>query len=222
MASTLNDNTTPLSRFIGSDSVRVVDASTDAKGNTSAVLQGRRFEKQILTCMPDGSPAAERLYPIMAPTTMQYPDFLAACTACGRCIEACPEHVLKAAVREYEVYDVHTAAGKATMSFELGYCRPTCQRCAAVCPTGAIPKLEAPRRAQLRMGWAQFNSRTCVTQTDGVACDACVRHCPHHAITMVSHGSQSVPRVNAHLCTGCGACEFYCPARPKAIYVEGV
>ena len=30
-----------------------------------------------------------------------------------------------------------------------------------------------------------------------------------------------VPRIHPRLCNGCGVCEFYCPARPKAINVEG-
>jgi formate hydrogenlyase subunit 6/NADH:ubiquinone oxidoreductase subunit I len=30
------------------------------------------------------------------------------------------------------------------------------------------------------------------------------------------------PAVNESKCLGCGACEYYCPARPMtAIYVEG-
>ena len=216
--------TDPLKRYIGQDStqVKVVEASQSPDGSVNAVLQGERFEKQIRTQMPDGSPAAARLYPILPPTTLQYPDFLKACTACGKCIEVCPEKILKVARKEYDVYEIHDAAGKATVSFELGYCRPNCRRCAEVCETGAIPRLEANEKRAVRMGWAQFNSRTCITQTDHVPCDACARHCPHKAITLVEKNGLKIPRINARLCTGCGACEFYCPARPKAIYIEGL
>ena len=216
--------TDPLKQFIGQDTahVKVLNSVHEADGTTSALLQGDRFGKQIHTRMPDGTPAAERLYPILPPTTLQYPEFLKACTACGKCMEVCPEHILKPAQREFEVYGIHDAAGKATASFELGFCRPDCQRCAEVCPTGAIPLLEATQKHSLRIGWAQFNSRTCITQTDHVPCDACTRHCPHKAITTTERNGQRIPRINNRLCTGCGACEFYCPARPKAIYVEGL
>ncbi len=217
-------DTDPLQRYIGQDStkVKVLEASQTPDGSVNAVLQGERFEKQIRTQMPDGSPAAARLYPILPPTTLQYPDFLKACTGCGKCIEACPEKILKAAHREYEVYDIHDAAGKATASFELGYCRPNCHRCAEVCETGAIPLLDLVQKRAVRTGWAQFNSRTCITRTDHVPCDACIRHCPHKAITPVEKNGLKIPHINTRLCTGCGACEFYCPARPKAIYVEGL
>ncbi|MCR5395190.1 MAG: 4Fe-4S dicluster domain-containing protein [Bacteroidales bacterium] len=213
----------PLSTYIGDDtaSVKVLQAEEQADGSVSAVLQGERFEKQIHTHMPDGSVAAVRLYPIMPPTSLQYPDYLKRCTACGKCIEACPEHILRPAEREYEVYDIHDAQGKPTMSFEMGYCRPNCHRCIDVCDEGALSLPDIAQKRTLHVGWAQFNSKTCITQTDNVPCDACVRHCPHKAIIQVEKNGQKIPRINPRLCTGCGACEFYCPARPKAIYVEG-
>lgn len=214
----------PLQRFIGNDTanVKVIASEQSADGSVSALLQGDKFEKQIRTQMPDGSPAAARLYPILPPTTRVYAEFLSACTACGKCIDVCPEHILKTAEKEYEVYGIHDARGKVTVSFELGFCRHNCHRCADVCPTGAITLLEPAEKRAVRMGWAQFNSRTCITQTDHVPCDACARHCPQKAIILVEKEGQKIPRINNRLCTGCGACEFYCPARPKAIYVEGI
>lgn len=206
------NDTDPLSRYIGNDSVKVMNAERDEHGNVTAVLQGERFEKQIHTCMPDGQPAADRQYPILPPTPLQYPEFLQACTACGKCMEVCPEHILKPATHEYEVYGIRNAAGKPTISFESGYCRDNCQRCVEVCQL-----LKKTRR----LGWAQFNSRTCITQTEQVPCDACARHCRTKAIVMVQHNGMPAPSINPRLCIGCGACEFYCPARPKAIYVEG-
>lgn len=218
--------TDPLKQYIGNDtSVHVVEAEYNADGSVNAVLEGDRFGKQIRTQMPDGSPAAERLYPILPPTAVQYPDFLKACTNCGKCIDVCPEKILKPAQKEYEVYDIKNAAGKPTMSFEMGYCRPNCHRCEEVCPTGIIVKGESKTekgKMQIRPGWAQFSSLTCITQTDHVTCDACVRHCPTKAIHLTDMKGHQVPAINTRLCIGCGACEFYCPARPKAIYVEGM
>jgi len=233
-------NIDPLKQYIGNDtSVHVLDAQYNADGSVNALLQGDRFDKQIHTQMPDGSPAANRLYPILPPVAVQYPDFLKACTNCGKCIDACPEHILRPAKKEYEVYGIQDASGKPTMSFEMGYCRTNCHKCVDVCPEGILLKGEREKEKekgkgderrekgempdrQIRPGWAQFNSRTCVTQTDGVPCDACARHCPTKAIRQTDLNGQAVPSINTQTCIGCGACEFYCPARPKAIYIEGM
>ncbi len=219
--------TDPLKQYIGNDtSVHVLDVQYGENGSVNAVLQGDRFDKQIHTRMPDGTPAADRLYPILPPTAVQYPDFLKGCTNCGKCIEVCPEKILKPAQKEYEVYGIHDAAGKPTMSFEMGYCRPNCHRCEDVCLAGVILKGERKKGEetlrQIRPGWAQFSSLTCISQTEHVTCDACARHCPTKAIRLIDMKGNLAPSINTRFCIGCGACEFYCPARPKAIYVEGM
>ena len=216
-------NEDPLHRYVGHDTskVKILNAEQEADGSVNALLQGERFEKQIHTSMPDGSTAAVRQYPILPPTRRDYPDFLKTCTACGKCIKVCPEHILRPATTEYEVYDIHDAQGKPTMSFELGYCRPNCHRCADVCEEGLLDLVSEAQKVEHHLGWAQFNSLTCLTQTEHIPCDACLRHCPYKAILPVEKDGFKVPRIHPRLCTGCGACEFYCPARPKAIYVEG-
>jgi NAD-dependent dihydropyrimidine dehydrogenase PreA subunit len=179
---------------------------------------GERWEKKIHTTMPDGSPAASRFWAIMPPSTVSRERFLSHCTACQACVAQCPEHILKPALKEYGAEGFMAP----TVSYENGRCRPDCNRCAEACPTGAIRLLPLAQKRRDKMGWANFNSRNCVTQTDDVECGLCARRCPHRAITLIEKNGHKVPRVNVALCTGCGACEYYCPARPKAIYVEGL
>lgn len=179
---------------------------------------GERWEKKIHTTMPDGSPAASRFWPIMPPCTVSRERFEQRCTACQLCISRCPQHILKPALREYGVEGLMLP----TVSYERGWCRPDCNLCSTLCPTEAIRPLPIAQKRKDKMGWANFNSRHCVTQTDDVECGLCARRCPEHAITLVEKNGHKVPRVQVSLCTGCGACEYYCPARPKAIYVEGL
>lgn len=194
------------------DTVRLDD------GTVQVIVHGGRFNKQIHTVI-DGQPSADRYFAIMPPCTVNRERFHQLCIACHQCIAHCPEHILKPATTEYK-------NGKGllqpTMSFERGYCRPSCRRCAEVCPTGAIQLVDVARKRADRLGWANFNSQTCVTVTQDVDCDACGRHCPHGAIQMIEKGGHKVPTIDVKLCTGCGACEFYCPARPKAICIEGL
>jgi ferredoxin len=179
---------------------------------------GERWEKKIHTTMPDGKPAVSRFWAIMPPATVSRERFLQHCTSCQLCVEHCPDHILQPAHREYGAAGVMAP----TVSYEAGFCRPDCNRCAEVCPTGAIKLLPLAQKRKDKMGWANFNSLHCVTQTDDVDCGLCARRCPNKAITLIEKNGHQVPRVNVALCTGCGACEYYCPARPKAIYVEGL
>lgn len=55
------------------------------------------------------------------------------------------------------------------------------------------------------------------------SCQLCVGKCPAEAITMVDYNNTEIPQIDESACTGCGKCEYVCPATPyKAIYVEGI
>ncbi|MBO4800564.1 MAG: 4Fe-4S binding protein [Bacteroidaceae bacterium] len=164
--------------------------------------------------------APERQTPITPPGSLSARHFFQHCTGCQLCVSKCPNQVLR------------PSAGLMTlmqpvMSFERGYCRPECNRCAEVCPTEAIRPITIEEKSSIQIGHAVWIKKNCVVLTDEVECDNCARHCPTGAIQMVpldpdDETGAYVPAVNEAKCIGCGACENLCPARPfSAIYVEG-
>ena len=142
------------------------------------------------------------------------------CTGCQLCVSECPNDVLRPSA-------ALSTLMQPVMSYERGYCRPECNRCSTVCPTGAIKPISLEQKSSVQMGHAVWIKKNCVAVTDGVECGNCARHCPVGAIEMVPLNEEDdetpfVPAVNENRCIGCGACEFLCPARPlSAIYVEG-
>lgn len=148
------------------------------------------------------------------------------CTACGKCVEACPKSVieLKSASAPVallcrntgklkQVMDVCKVGcigcqkcakackfGAITMEDNLPVIDlekcTGCQMCAEVCPTSAI-KARQPRRA------AEIDQSVCI------GCTICARNCQFGAI----EGTLKQPhKVNA-ACTGCGVCASKCPKK---------
>lgn len=160
------------------------------------------------------------------------------CTACQLCVANCPNGVLRSST------DLEHFL-QPTMSYEKGYCRPECTRCADVCPAGAIHPITKEEKTAIQIGHAVWIQQNCVPAEEGIPCGNCARHCPSGAIQMVPLDKElkqneqgqwvdeygtvlrqdriiMVPAVNTEKCIGCGACEYVCPARPfSAIYVEG-
>lgn len=142
------------------------------------------------------------------------------CTGCQLCVTVCPTQVLRPSA------DLTTFM-QPVMSYEDGYCRPECNKCSQVCPTGAINPITVEEKTAIQIGHAEWNRKNCIVITDDVDCDNCMRHCPTGAITMILSDyrdlkSRKIPSINKHLCIGCGACENLCPARPfSAIYIKG-
>lgn len=162
----------------------------------------------------------DRATPVVPPGARSLRNMAAHCTGCQLCVSVCPDGVLRPSARLATLMQPE-------MSYERGYCRPECAKCAEVCPTDAIRLTGLAEKSSIQIGHAVWVKENCVPLTDGVDCGNCARHCPTGAITMVpsdpdTADSPKIPVVNEERCIGCGACENLCPARPfSAIYIEG-
>lgn len=158
---------------------------------------------------------------LVPPGAMGISHFTRHCTGCLLCVSACPNQVLRPSSKPERFMQPE-------MSFERGYCRPECTRCSEVCPNGAIVQVTAPEKSAIQIGRAIWRSDLCVVNKDKKGCNNCERHCPPGAIKMIPQepanpSSLKIPMIDEGRCTGCGACETLCPARPaSAIYVEGI
>lgn len=159
----------------------------------------------------------ERQTAIVPPGAQSAQVLGAHCTGCQLCVSACPNQVLRAS-------DTGSGMLQPTLSFERGYCRVNCVTCSEVCPAGAIRPITPAVKSSMQIGRAVIALESCITVTDKVACTACAKICPPRVINLVGpDDAPKKPVVDAERCTGCGACEYVCPARPfAAIHVEGV
>lgn len=153
--------------------------------------------------------------PILPPGAGSLSSFQSRCTGCQLCVSACPNQVLR-------TQDSGTGMLQPALFFERGYCRVNCVACSEVCPTGAIRPITPARKSATQIGRAKIGLERCIINTDDVPCTACSRNCPVGAISLVDGPKHKLPVVDAERCTGCGACEYTCPARPlSAVWVEG-
>lgn len=164
--------------------------------------------------------APDRENPITPPGSKGLRNLTAHCTGCQLCVAVCPTQILRPSA-DLKMFM------QPTMSYENGYCRPECNKCSSVCPTGAILPITVAEKSSIQIGHAVWVKKNCIVVADDVDCGNCERHCPTKAITMVpldpaNPKSRKIPTVNDALCIGCGSCENLCPARPfSAIYVKG-
>ena len=170
-----------------------------------AVIENKVQPKRNTKIVPPGAQSAKNL--------AQH------CTACQLCVSECPNDVLRPSTDLDSFMQPY-------MSYERGYCRPECNRCSSVCPTGAISPISLADKSSTQIGHAVWVKKNCVAVANGVNCGNCANHCPTGAIQMVHPGGDEslpmIPAINESRCIGCGACENLCPARPfSAIYVEG-
>ncbi len=162
---------------------------------------------------------SRRRTPIVPPGAQGAAHMAAHCTGCQLCVNACPNGVLRPSTDLLTFMQPYS-------SYERGYCRPECTKCADVCPADAIMPISVADKSSIQIGHAVWMKELCLA-TKGVKCGNCARHCPTGAISMRPSNpdepnSPLILVVDEERCIGCGACEHLCPVSPQsAIYVEG-
>lgn len=182
----------------------------------AAAVGTNRLLAVATLAVADGDKASRAICP---PGAGGIDRFVERCTACQLCVSACPTHVLQPALAEYGF----AGCMKPRLDYTAAFCNFDCQRCAEVCPTGAIARQTLAAKQVTRIGLARLDLEGCIVKTKGTDCAACSEHCPTKAVDTVPYGNGlRLPQVTDDLCIGCGACEYACPAVPhKAIKVTG-
>lgn len=142
--------------------------------------------------------------PLRPPWALAEAAFLAACTRCNACVQACPQGILSL-VRGYPEIDF--SRGECTF---CGKCREACTPAALRAETGQPPwRLRATVAAQ------------CLAHRD-VVCRSCGDACGEAAIRFSPRlGGAALPQILEERCTGCGACVPACPAGAVTMATAG-
>ena len=147
-----------------------------------------------------------RTVPVLRPPgAVEETAFLAGCTRCGDCATACPHDALHPASER-----LRAAAGAPTFDPLRGPCL-MCEDtpCIAACEPGVLSQ-----EYGVRMGTARIDPQVCLA-FQGSGCSACVERCP--VPEAIDVDEQMRPRIVQDVCTGCGVCQYVCPAPHNAV-----
>ena len=119
------------------------------------------------------------------------------CTRCGECIVRCPENILTVA-----------EGGFPHVDFSRGECT-FCGDCVRSCTAGAFHKDDLNTASPWSIKASIKESCLALRM---VVCGVCAEYCDTGAIKLrMRIGGVSVPRIDAEVCNGCGACFSVCP-----------
>ncbi len=152
------------------------------------------------TCKTDSAATSSWLRP---PGALPEPEFLKTCTQCTACQEACPYESIRRLGPEFDLI----AGTPAIIASES-----PCYLCEDMpCITSCEPKaLRMVARKDVRMGTAVVSMSKCYISA-GQPCDYCVVRCPL-GTDAIAFGKDGLPDVQVAGCSGCGVCDYLCPA----------
>ncbi len=143
------------------------------------------------------------------PGALDDAEFLLRCARCGTCASACPHDSIETAGPEYGV-----AAGTPLVV----PADTPCARCEDFPCIGACPEGALSASGEMRPGLAAVAESHCLACTGQVCEHYCFSRCPSRGKAIsVADGR---PIVDSAECTGCGRCEYICPAPGKGIRVR--
>lgn len=174
---------------------RVVPAPVRALGTAPATPAARLAARPrvIPVLRPPGAVAEER--------------FLRDCTRCGECITACPHQAIRLADARFR-----QAAGTPIVDPGEQPCwQCTDAPCITACAPGVLRRDAAGGLPV--MGTARISVMDCLAHQGGT-CTVCSERCPVPGAITVDGGR---PVIEGDACTGCGVCQYVCPAPRNAV-----
>ena len=193
---------------------------SDDKMSRRGLIQGEWFKKirergaklidthveepifQIRT--PEGQSKRGSVIVQRPPHAVPESEFLAGCTRCDDCIEACPPNAIFRAPDSAGLLagtPIIDASSQPCLMCDDTPCVPACK--------AGVLRFDAP----IAMGLAVIDEEKCIA-FQGEECTICVDHCPvENALTLTA----GKPEIHADSCTGCGVCLYVCPAPQNAI-----
>ncbi|WP_182866875.1 4Fe-4S dicluster domain-containing protein [Stieleria mannarensis] len=152
----------------------------------------------------DESPPAKSFPIFRPPGAVEESQFLAGCTRCRDCSDACPhDAIVQAPERLGQV------AGTPTIDADTNACL-MCDGlpCITACKPGVLNH-SLPKT----IGTATITEHLCLAH-HSTTCTVCSERCPTQGVIEVTDGK---PTINEDQCTGCGVCRYVCPAPENAI-----
>jgi len=158
--------------------------------------------------------------PILPPGSVSQERFKKTCTACHKCVSACPTRVIQPGLLANGLAGIFQPA----LNYSKSFCEYECSQCVKVCPTGALNKITLNEKKQLQLGLVELNKKTCLVYASEQLCGACAEVCPTRAVTVFEYKKNLyAPQTFTEYCIGCGACQYACPVKPEqAIQVAGI
>lgn len=168
-----------------------------------ATLRPQRTARAGLRREP---PSAHRS--LRPPGALPEAEFLATCTRCTACQDACPYESVRRLGPEF--------GDKAGTPVIIPDESP-CYLCEDMpCITACEPRALRPvPRHDVAMGLAVMDLKACYV-AQGQPCDYCVARCPLGP-EAIQFNDRGLPEVRELGCTGCGVCAYLCPAKAIAI-----
>jgi ferredoxin-type protein NapG len=151
-----------------------------------------------------------KAFPVLRPPgAVEEEAFLAGCTRCEACIKACPHDAIVHAPARFRL------AAETPMIDPIQQPCWMCHDfpCIAACEPGVLRFDLA-----VKMGVARIDVPTCLA-FQGSFCTVCSEQCPVDGAIEVTAGK---PRIQESVCTGCGVCQYVCPAPHNAVLLMPV